>query len=181
MKKISIWSLLLCSLFFIMSCDKDDPVKEPEVGNIQIGDALPEFSVTLTDGGVMNKKSLEGKISLILFFSTTCPDCQALFPSIERLYTEYKDNDKFVFLAIGRAQNEDVVSKFMEENKYTFPYSPQETREVYDLFAPSIIPRVYISNWDCIVEEIFIDNPLATYDDIKSKTDALIEELCCKL
>ena len=183
MKKINIWSVILCSLLSVTGCNGDDSEnynKETEPGDIQIGDALPDFSVKLKNGDIVNKKSLEGKISLILFFSITCPDCQALFPSIERIYEEYKDNDKFAFLAISRAEGEDKVGPFMNNEGYTFPYSPQETRDVYSLFAPSIVPRVYISNWNCIVQEIFIDNPLATYEELKNKIDDLIEQLCCK-
>lgn len=172
--------ILSVLLFFTTSCDKDDPIEEPKIGDIQVGDGLPDFSVTLADGGVMNKKSLEGKISIVLLFTTNCKHCIALFPSIERLYTENKDNDNFAFVAIGRAQEEDVVNEFMK-NKYTFPYSPQKTRDVYNLFAPSIVPRVYISNSDCIVEQIFLDDPLPTYDEMKNKIDILLEELCCKL
>ena len=183
MKKIGIWSLILCSLLFVTGCGGDDCDNcdiETEPGNVQVGDVLPDFSVKQNDGVTVNKKSLEGKISLILFFSISCPDCQELFPSIERIYEEYNDNDKFILLAISRAEGEDAVSKFMKEKGYTFPYSPQETRDVYSLFAPSIVPRVYISNWNCIVQDIFLDDPIATYDELKSKIDALIEELCCK-
>ncbi|MDD4514183.1 TlpA disulfide reductase family protein [Massilibacteroides sp.] len=183
MKRITTLVILLCISFLITSCDRDDckDCKEKtETGNVQIGDVLPDFSVKLSSGDIIDRKSLEGKISVILFFSTTCPDCRALFPSIERIYKENKDNEKFIFLAIGRAQSEDVVRTFMEENNYTFPYSPQETRDIYDLFAPSIVPRVYISNSKTTVEEVFIDNPLATYDEMKDIIDKLIEELCCK-
>ena len=183
MKNISFLSVFLLSLLFVTGCggnDCENCKEETEPGNIQIGDVLPDFSVKLKSGEVVNKKSLEGKISLILFFSISCPDCQALFPSIERIYAEYKDNVKFSFLAISRAEGDDKVGPFMNEKGYTFPYSPQETREIYSLFAPSIVPRVYISNDECIVKEIFIDNPLATYDEMKKKIDELIEILCCK-
>ena len=183
MNKISIWSVIVGLLLFVAGCGGDNCEncnEETEPGNIQVGDELPDFSVKLKSGEVINKNSLDRKISLILFFSVTCPDCQALFPSIERIYEEYKDNDKFAFLAISRAEGEDKVGPFMNEKGYTFPYSPQETRDVYSLFAPSIVPRVYISNWDCIVQEIFIDNPLATYEELKNKIDNLIEQLCCK-
>ena len=183
MKKTTIWGLMLCSLLFVMGCDNDDCEtckEEKEPGNVQVGDALPSFSVELNNGVKVNNKSLEGKISLILFFSTTCPDCQALFPSIQQIYEEYKNEDKFFLLTISRAEGKDMVGKFMQENNYTFPYSPQDTRDVYSLFAPSIVPRVYISDSDGIVQQIFIDNPLATYEQLIEKIDELIEELCCK-
>ena len=205
MRKITILSVILCSLLFVMGCDGEDcevckPCKEcekcetceecekcevcpekPEPGNIQVGDTLPNFSVKLNNGELINRKSLEKKVSITLLFSVTCPDCKRLFPSIEQIYNEYKDNNKLVLLAISREEGEDVVGKFMKDNNYTFPYSPQETRDVYSLFAPSIVPRVYISNWDCIVQEMYIDDPIATYEELKSQIDDLLEILCCKL
>ena len=184
MKKITFFGLILCSFLFVMGCGGDDceTCNETEPGNVQVGDELPSFSVKLNNGIQVNKKSLEEKISLILFFSITCPDCQALFPSIERLYEEYKNDDNFILVAISRAEGESAVSKFMNDKGYTFPYSPQETRDVYSLFAPSVVPRVYISNSDCIVEQMFDDNPIATYEQLKNKIDELIDILCgCKL
>jgi hypothetical protein len=54
------------------------------------------------------------------------------------------------------------------------PYSAQPTREIYELFARTRVPRVYI-NKDGIIEAIFTDIPSTpSYDEIKSILERLL-------
>ena len=46
------------------------------------------------------------------------------------------------------------------------PYSAQEDRKIFELFAKSVVPRIYIVDEDGIIRYIFTDNPLATFDDL---------------
>jgi hypothetical protein len=53
------------------------------------------------------------------------------------------------------------------------PYSAQEDRTIYELFARTRVPRVYI-NKDGLIKAIFTDIPAnPTYEDMK----AVIENL----
>ena len=52
------------------------------------------------------------------------------------------------------------------------PYSAQEDRSVYEKFAKTRIPRIYISK-DGIIRHIFTDDPVPSYDDLKSPLDEL--------
>lgn len=184
MKRIVFLGIVLLTLLHLTGCGDDDcnSCKEENTpGNIQVGESLPDFSVVLSDGETVTNKSLEGKISVIVFFTTTCPDCRALLPDLERINEDYKDSKDFVLLCIGREQEASVVDAFWKENKYTMPYSAQPTRDVYSLFAPSIVPRVYISNSKCTVEHIFTDDPIATFEELDEIVNELVTELCCKL
>ncbi len=178
MKKGLIWGMLMFFLLCTAGCSKDDD--EPKEANIQVGDLIPNFSVDLKSGERVTNQSLKGKISIIYFFSITCQDCKNQFPIIERIYKEYKENPYFTLVGISRAEGASVVDIFFEDNNYTLPYSAQETRDVYSLFAPNIVPRIYISDADGIVKRIFTDNPLASEDELKEILDSLLEELCCK-
>ncbi|MDR0573331.1 MAG: TlpA family protein disulfide reductase [Tannerella sp.] len=183
MKKVMIWGMLLFFLLCTAGCSKENDDKEnedPKEADIQVGDPIPNFSVDLKSGEKVTNQSLKGKISVIYFFSITCPDCKEQFPIIERVYNEYKENSYFTLVGISRAEGASVVDKFFEENNYTLPYSAQETRDVYSLFAPKIVPRIYISDADGIVKNIFLDDPIASYEDLIKILDALLEELCCK-
>jgi thiol-disulfide isomerase/thioredoxin len=186
MKKIAFSGVVMLALLFITSCGGDDDCdtckEEEEVpANIQVGDPLPEFSVVLKDGKTITKQSLKDKISVVIFFTTTCPDCRALLPSVERIYNEYKESEYFTLICIGREQKASIVDSFWKENEYTLPYSAQETRAVYSLFAPSVVPRVYISDASCTVQYIFTDDPIATYEQLDDIINELVTELCCKL
>ncbi|MDR2914368.1 MAG: TlpA family protein disulfide reductase [Tannerella sp.] len=178
MKKGMIWGMLLFFLLCTAGCSKDDD--DPKEAEIQVGDVLPNFSVDLKSGETITNQSLKGKISVIYFFSTTCKDCINQFPIMDRIYNEYKENPYFTLVGISREEGASMVDKFFEDNDYTLPYSAQETRDVYNLFASKIVPRIYISDSDGIVKNIFIDKPLASYEELIEILDSLLEELCCK-
>lgn len=166
--------LLTISVFFLTGCIQDDD-EEPNGANIQVNDELPIFSVRLNTGETIASQSLEGKISFIVLMSVTCPDCIAELPIIERLYTEYKDNKDIVIFTISREQGEQIVGKFWKEQHYTMPYSAQEDRIVYSLFAKSGVPRIYISNKNRIVQYVYTDDPLAKYEELKVNIESLIK------
>lgn len=140
---------------------------------IDAGDALPDFSVVMSDGSVVSTSSLKGSMSIVMFFHTSCPDCQQALPAVQRIYDEY--NSKGVkFALISREEAEGSIQGFWTENGLEMPYSAQSSRDIYNLFATSRIPRIYISDENGIVRYIFTDNPVPTYSDLKSALDNLI-------
>ncbi len=173
-KIVNYLLLLTVSVFFLTGCIQDDD-EEPNGANIQVNDELPTFSVRLNTGETITNQSLEGKISFIVFISVTCPDCIAILPIIERLYIEYKDNKDIVIFTISREQGEQIVGKFWKEQRYTIPYSAQEDRTVYSLFAKSGVPRIYICNKNRIVQYIYTDDSLAKYEELKGNIESLIK------
>ena len=155
---------IIVATFFLSGC-----IKENNHGaDLKIGDALPAFTVTMHDGSVISNLNLKDKISLVMFFHTTCPDCQRTLPEIQKLYNEYKDNEDMIFVLISREQTKAEIEGYWAENKLSLPYSAQETRDVYQLFASSRIPRVYISNRNGIIQHIYTDDPTPIYEDLKS-------------
>ena len=140
---------------------------------IDAGDALPDFSVVMSDGSVVSTSSLKGSMSIVMFFHTSCPDCQQALPAVQRIYDEY--NFKGVkFALISREEAEGSIQDFWSENGLEMPYSAQSSRDIYNLFATSRIPRIYISDENGIVRYIFTDNPVPTYSDLKFALDNLI-------
>lgn len=149
--------LLLCT-----SCINE---KEPSSANdIAVGDRLPQFEVTLNDGTTVSTKDLEGKKSVIVFFNTLCGDCRDELPVLQQAYEEA--GSEAVFICISREEGKEAVQKFWDENSLTLPYSAQETRDVYNLFASNVIPRLYIADKDLVVTHVFTDNPIATKEEI---------------
>lgn len=160
----------LVSLCF-SGCMRED---DGEGADLQVGDVLPEFSVVMSDGGVVSNSSLKGKVSVIIFMTISCPDCQAQFPVVEQLYQEYGSEEDFILIAISREQGEPAIGDYWREKGFTMPYSAQETRKIYNLFAKSGVPRIYISDRNCVVRKVTTDNPIATYPELKESIDALL-------
>lgn len=138
-----------------------------------MGDKLPDFEVVMSDGSVVSNDSLEGNVSLVMFFHTSCPDCQQALPRVQEIYDEYLPKG-VSFALIGRECDKDEMEAYWAENGLNMPYSAQDDRSVYSLFASSRIPRIYISDENGTVRYIFTDDPVATLEDLKSSLDVLI-------
>jgi peroxiredoxin len=165
MKRIlGILALMMC----LTGCIKED------VGaDLKVGDALPDFSVRMNNGEVVSDESLIGNVSCIVFFHTTCPDCQQTLPVVQEIYDEYLSKG-ISFALISRAESAEEIDVFWREKGFNMPYSAQTDRDVYSRFAGSRIPRVYICDKDGIIRYIFTDDPIPTYDDLMSSLESLI-------
>lgn len=138
-----------------------------------MGDKLPDFEVVMSDGSVVSNESLKGNISLVMFFHTSCPDCQQALPRVQDIYNEYLQKG-VSFALIGRECGKAEIEAYWSENGLNMPYSAQNDRGVYNIFASSRIPRIYISDENGTVRYIFTDDPVATLEDLKSSLDVLI-------
>ena len=87
-------------------------------------------------------------------------------PEIQKLYEMYSDAGDIVILAVSREQDYESVSGYWEKNNYSIPFSAQDGRQVYELFAMSGIPRVYIADSGLVVRSVFTDNNLPAVGDI---------------
>lgn len=149
-------------------------IKEKNTGaDIKTGDALPKFEVIMNDGSVITDTSLKGNISVLMFFHTSCPDCRLALPRVQEIYDEYSLKGVKTVL-ISREEAADDINAYWTSNGLNMPYSAQNNRDVYELFASSRIPRVYISDENGIVRYIYTDDPVPSYDDLKSSLESLI-------
>ena len=94
------------------------------------------------------KKDLENKFALIIFFSTTCSDCQKAFPDISTLYHTYKDDPSVCVLLIARGETEEQVAAYFREHQYNMKFFADPDLNVYSLFADNTIPRVFLADKD---------------------------------
>jgi len=90
--------------------------KDEENIGIQRGDALPDFSVDLSDGRRISAVDMKGKRVLIEFFNTSCGDCRRGLPSVDSVYLEYKDNPDVLVMAIARDERAAEIESYWESN-----------------------------------------------------------------
>lgn len=140
--------LAICIGFILIlftSCLGDPENASPSESDIvRVGQSVPSFVVTLSDGTSFNSSQMEEKPACIVFFNTTCSDCKRELPIVQKMYEEFSSNVRFV--CISRAEDEASVQAYWTSNNLSMPYSAQTDRSVYNLFALSTIPRLYIVN-----------------------------------
>ena len=157
---------IFCVMVFVMisgACIDENVDEFEEL--VKVGDRLPTFVVTTNEDTTVTSGQLSSGISLVIFFHTGCPDCQAVLPIVQQLYEEYCA-DGVQFLLISREDTQASVSKYWSQNNLTMPYSAQSDRRIYELFAQEGVPRIYISQ-DGLIRSIFTDAPTPTYEELK--------------
>ena len=148
--------MLLCLLMTgCSSIEDDNEVTE----RVNVGDRVPLFTVDVVNDGVHSTFStaqLTGE-TVIVFFNTTCPDCQRDLPKLNQYYLKHKVDEGFQMVAISRAEGEEDVAAYWKDNGLQIPYSAQNDRRIYELFASSVIPRIYFVSAQGIVTRVFIE------------------------
>ena len=149
-------------------------IKEKQTGaDLTIGDRLPDFAVQVSDGTILTGTQLREGVSFIMFFTTECPDCQKTLPVVQTLYNEYASQG-VRFAMISREDDADSVSSHWAQQGYIMPYSAQSDRRIYELFARTRVPRIYICR-DGIIKSIFTDQPHnPTYEDLRVALDGAL-------
>lgn len=149
-------------------------VKEnPRGADLKVGDTLPDFEVVMSDGAVVTDDVLKESLSVVMFFSTVCKDCRQTLPQMQKIYDEYASKG-VRFALVSRAESEASIISFWEENGLVMPYSAQNDRNVYELFAREGIPRVYVCEKGGIIRYIHTDNPVPSYDVLNDSIESLI-------
>ncbi len=150
--------MLACLLLWgCGSIHEEDDVVE----RIVVGSRVPIFSVNVVDYEGLTTSFSTNRLygeTVIVFFSTQCKDCQRELPELNEYYLKHKDDDGFQMVAISRAEGEQSVADFWSANNLQIPYSAQEDRKIYDLFASSVIPRVYFVSSSGIITKVLIEN-----------------------
>lgn len=156
-RRLSRVSLVAALVIILSGCVNDD---EPEMWSLGPGDRCPDFTVMMDDGQTVTAGSLRGRRSMIVFFETSCPDCQRELPVIESVYRQVADRGDVSIICISRTQDRASVADYWQANGLTLPYSAQSTADVYHLFASSIIPRIYIIDQELTITAAYSDDPM---------------------
>lgn len=169
MRRLSLIFLLISALLMV-SCIKDDV----RGADLKVGDSLPDFEVVMSDGTTVSDDSLKGSVSVIVFFSTICPDCQQVLPVIQEIYEGYAPEGA-VFALISREQDERDISTYWADNALSMPYSAQQDRRIYEKFAKAGIPRIYINDKDGIIRYVYTDDHVPAYSELELTLNELLE------
>lgn len=169
-------SKTLCSFVIMLACIASACIsdEDPKGPSLSVGDPLPSFSVSLNNGETVSTTSLKGKVAVIVFFNTKCGDCRQELSVIQNLWEFYKEDTGVEIVPIARDENEEDIMLFWKEKGLSMPFSPQNDSDIYLLFAPSVIPRIYIANPQGIIIMQYDDSNMPSLETLVSDIQRVI-------
>jgi peroxiredoxin len=140
MKKLTILFFISVSLFLVsFSSFAQIPVKvvPADYGYIvKIGDEVPVFSATLTNGKAISTADFKGKVVMLQFTASWCSVCRKEMPFIEKdIWKKNMNNKNFVLIGVDLDEPIEKVKKFQEEIKVTYPLALDPGGSIFQLFA----------------------------------------------
>ena len=103
---------------------------------VKIGQQIPNFEMTMTDGKVVRMADLEGKIVMLQFTASWCSVCRKEMPHIETdIWKKYKDNPNFALFGIDLDEPVDKVKDFAKQIPITYPLALDPKGGIFYQFA----------------------------------------------
>lgn len=127
---------------------------EPAREYITEGMQVPEFTVAGNEDRIFRSpEDFAGKTTLLLFFASWCPQCQAELPEVNEAWKTLRDDPHYAVIAISRGgatgkyeQSIPILEEYWSAHNLSMPWFLDGDRSVFDKFASADIPRAYIVN-----------------------------------
>lgn len=130
------------------------PAKAPEAGLPEgnaVGQRLPDFTLTQTDGAVFRLQAHRGKAVFINLWATWCDPCLREMPYFDRLRREHPEDAAVLAVHSGLILETDIPG-FVSKLGYDFPFAVDESGDFTALVGGSIaLPHTLVLDRNGVV------------------------------
>ena len=101
------------------------------------------FALKDLNGNEVHLEGYRGKVIFLNFWATWCQACLVEMPSMEKLYSEFKNKD-FIILAVDMQEDSEQVIKFKKKFKLSFPILLDAEGVVASYYGVNAIPATFL-------------------------------------
>lgn len=103
---------------------------------VKIGQEVPDFEMTLTDGKIIKMSSLKGKVVMLQFTASWCSVCRKEMPHIEKeIWKKYENNPGFALYGIDLDEPLEKVVGFQKDIRISYPLALDPAGRIFYTFA----------------------------------------------
>lgn len=119
-----------------------------------VGQAAPAFSLKGLDGKSFTLYKDDARMTLVVFFKTTCPTCAMAFPYIEKIHRAYCNAGLAVWgiSQHDRTRSADFATKYAS----TFPILIDDDWRVSKQYDPDYVPTSFLIDADGRISECVV-------------------------
>lgn len=140
---------------------------------VGVGDAAPDFEVELLGGERITLSSLHGQVTMLILFSTSCPDCQAQFAAMQSLISQQEP--QFRILAISREESTEATAEFIERYGVRFDVGTDPDRSIYNRYASRFVPRNFLIDREGKVKALTVEYEPNEFLSIWHQAESLVK------
>jgi DsbE subfamily thiol:disulfide oxidoreductase len=122
----------------------------PKLQEIKDRSPAPGFALPAPGGKKISLSDYRGKVVLLNFWATWCPDCRTEMPSMDRLYREFKGQG-FEIVAVNVKDKREDALAFIKKNKISYPVMMDPEGDVGLLYGAFAMPTTYLIDRNGVV------------------------------
>lgn len=142
-----------------------------------LGKPVGEYTFVGLDGSAVGHESLAGKIVVVDLWATWCGWCFEGLPLLEKVYQQYKDNDRVVFLAVSKddlAVTNANVGEAFEKHKLNIPIVRDHKQITDQLFQLEGLPTTIVLGADGTVQDYHVGYDANLAETLPAKLEKLL-------
>ena len=105
---------------------------------------IRNFSFPVIDGRKLSLQELQGKVVLLAFFATWCPQCNSELPELVHIHNQYEDRGFSVVAISIDSEPLEVVNKWAQSKGLNYPVLHDRTYSVRASHDVKLVPTVYV-------------------------------------
>ncbi|WP_322993875.1 TlpA disulfide reductase family protein [Limnohabitans sp.] len=139
------------------------------------GERAPESSFVLLDGTTLTSKQLQGKVSLVNFWATSCTTCVAEMPELVATHQKFKDRG-FDTVAVAMSYDPpSYVVNFAQTRQLPFKVAIDNTGAVARVWGDiKLTPTTFLVNKRGVIVKRFVGTP--DFVELHQLIDKLLTE-----
>jgi cytochrome c biogenesis protein CcmG/thiol:disulfide interchange protein DsbE len=143
-------------------------------GSVNVGQRIPDFTLTTFDGQTIRSADLRGKVLVINFWASWCKPCEQEAADLEAAWRFYQGSGKVIFLGVDYVDTEPEARAYLEKFSITYPNGPDLGTRISQAFRIRGVPETYIVDQQGILQFVQI-GPFRSLSQIKSVIDPLLQ------